>query len=252
LTILIQSSQNQQYKRWRRLVSAPDKPECPWIPVEGKVQIAELARKNQPELILYCSEFFSPGSELHLEARNCVELPKKLFSELSQVKTTQGVLAFFRKPAWNWSDITPYVVYLDQLQNPGNLGALLRTAAATGIFSIVTSPGTVSCFNNKVVRSSAGYLFDVPFLEGEDLSSLSKRSYRLFVALPTGGKACFAINFEPPLSLIIGSESRGADLAQTGPQAEPLSIPMLGPTDSLNAAVSGSILMYEVMKQKLL
>jgi TrmH family RNA methyltransferase len=251
LTTLIQSPKNQQYRRWRRFASAPERIDCPWIPVEGKAQLSELAQKHLPELLLYCPELCSPSSQLLEAAHHCVELPIKLFKSLSEVESTQGILAFFSKPIWNWADITPYVLYLDRLQDPGNLGTLLRTAAATGVFSIVTSPGTVSCFKNKVVRSSAGYLFDVPFLQEQELSTLMRRAYRIFVALPNAGQSLFKTVFEPPLALIIGSESKGVDLTQLGSQVESIHIPMAGSADSLNAAVSGSILMYESIKHKL-
>jgi TrmH family RNA methyltransferase len=220
--------------------------------VEGSTRIAELARSQALELLIFCPERISPSRELLEKARNTVELSDKLFSCLSTVESPQGILGFFTKPSWTWSDIKPCVLYLDRLQDPGNLGTLLRTAAATGIFSIITSPDTVSCFKNKVVRSSAGYLFNVSFLEGVSLASLVEREYRLFAAYPREGRLVFEVTFEPPLALIVGSESRGIDPSKIKDYAEPIHIPMAADTDSLNAAVCGSILMYEVFRSKLL
>lgn len=249
---MIQSSQNRHYKRWRRFAAAPENDDCPWIPVEGIAQVSELAERLSPELVIYCPELCLPPAALKEKAGQSIALPKRLFLALSDVKTSQGILAFFPKPDWHWQDITPSVLYLDRLQDPGNLGTLLRTAAATGLFSVITSPGTVSCFKKKVVRSSAGYLFEVPFLQGVELSSLAERSYRLFAAFPKGGRALAETKFEPPFALIIGSESKGVQLPKGGYLVEPVSIPMPGNTESLNAAVSGSIVMYEIIRRKYL
>ncbi len=220
--------------------------------MEGARQVVELARHQVLELLLVCSENFSSSRTLLQQAQKCVRLSEKLFSALSDLESPQGVMGFFSKPDWTWSDITSHVLYLDRLQDPGNLGTLLRTAAGTGLFSIITAPGTVSCFKNKVVRSSAGYLFSVPFLEHLPLSALPERNYRLFAAHPRKGRSLFEVSFEPPLALIVGSESQGADLSQIKAPVEFVHIPMAGTTDSLNAAVSGSILMYEVVRTQLL
>jgi len=219
--------------------------------VEGSKQISELANRRVLELLIFSPERISPTRSLLEKARRSVQVPDKLFRSLSEVESTQGILGFFSKPSWTWSDIKPYVLYLDRIQDPGNLGTLLRTAAATGIFSIVMSPGTVSCFKNKVVRSSAGYLFGVSFLQGLPVSSLFERNYRLFAARPREGRPVFEVPHDPPLALIMGSESKGVNLSQIETPVESIHIPMAKNTDSLNVAVAGSILMYEVLRSKL-
>ena len=176
-------------------------------------------------------------------------MPEKLFSGLSDVKSAQGVLGFFSKPEWRWSDLTSYILYLDRVQDPGNLGALLRTAAATGIFSVVTSPGTVSCFNSKVVRASTGYLFSVPCIQGLPIHALVERDYQLLVAHPRDGKSVYDVQVDPPVALVVGSEGSGVDDSSFGESVQRIHLPMDLETDSLNAAVSGSILMYEVLRR---
>ena len=164
----IESRKNPKYKQWREYVSHPEDNECPWILVEGWKAIEELASKHSPELLL-----FSDPQDLRLKqllecSLDNVQLSSKLLKGISALESPQGVMAFFEKPCWDWKDLTPWILYLDQLQDPGNLGTLLRTAEATNMFSLVTSPGTVSCFNSKVVRASTGALFKVPLLLGID------------------------------------------------------------------------------------
>ena len=220
--------------------------------MEGSRKIDELAKRQVLELLIFCPERITPSHALLKKARNSVQLPEKLFRSLSNVESPQGILGFFSKPSWRWSDVKSDLLYLDRLQDPGNLGTLLRTAAATGVFSIITSPGTVSCFKNKVVRSSAGYLFSVPFLEGVPIAALVERHYHLFAAYPREGRMLFEVPFESPLALIVGSESQGVDLSEFKDYVDPIHIPMAAGTDSLNAAISGSILMYEVLRRKIL
>jgi len=247
---VIRSPHNRQYKRWRRLIANPEKSAYPWIPVEGRTQVTELARNHVLELLLFRSGVLTPSHRLFRQALQAFPLSGELFATLTRVESTQGIIGFFAKPSWTWSDMTPYVLYLDRLQDPGNLGTLLRTAAATGLFSVITSPGTVSCFKDKVVRSSAGYLFHVPFLEAIPLPVLVERKYRLFVAHPRAGKSAFEVVFDSPLALVVGSESDGVDLSQIEVPAQFLHLPMHHTSDSLNAAVAGSVLMYEVIRNK--
>ncbi len=160
------------------------------------------------------------------------------------------MVAFFEKPAWKWEDLTPWVLYLDQLQDPGNLGTLLRTARATGMFSVATSPGSVACFNSKVIRASAGSLFAVPFLEGLELEELQDRGYALSAATLQDGQSLFEARFESPQAIIIGNEGSGPTASTLGLADDQFHIPMRGRSQSLNAAVAGSLIAYEIFRQK--
>ena len=246
----IQSPHNRHYKRWRKDVANPERAECPYIPIEGIRQIRELARSEPLDLLLYCPSRISLPSQVQDRARRIVALEEKLFERLTELESSPGVIGFFTKPSWSWSDIGPYILYLDRLQDPGNLGTLLRTAAATGEFSIVTSPNSVSCFNSKVIRASAGYLFSVPFLEEISLQEIVERKYQLLAGSPVGTTSLFEADFGEPLAIIVGNEGQGVELSCVQTSIPEVRIPMSEKVDSLNAAVSGSLLMYEVLRRK--
>jgi len=244
----IESRQNPKYKRWREYTSHPEDNECPWILVEGWKAIEEVASKYSPELLL-----FSDPQDLRLKqllecSLDNVQLSSKLLKGISTLESPQGVMAFFEKPCWNWKDLTPWILYLDQLQDPGNLGTLLRTAEATDMFSLVTSPGTVSCFNSKVVRASTGALFKVPLLQGIDPGELKERGYNLWEASPESGQSLFDVQFKSPLAILIGSEGKGLSSSSSAWASQQLHIPMKA-TESLNASVAGSLILYEVFRQ---
>lgn len=222
----------------------PAASDCPWIGVEGPRTIFDLtAFGKKPRLVVRSSE----AGPAETEAQETEVVSPSVFAGLSATRSPQGVLAFFEKPQWQPSDLTDCILYLDHLADPGNLGTLLRTAAATGIFSLVTSPGSVHRFNDKVVRASAGALFRVPFLEGRDLADVASNR-TIWAGVPWEGRDLFEAELQPPLVLLLGSEARGisADLDQ---QAVKVSIPMQKGWDSLNAAVAGSLLMYEVFRK---
>ncbi len=245
----IESRQNPQYKVWKKYIAHPEKEDCPWLPIEGWKQIKDLSAQRPIELLLFSAEAKSNIKGLLSRATQSFQLAPALFESLSTLDSSQNILAFFAKPAWNWDDLTSQVLYLNELQDPGNLGTLLRTARATGIFSVATSPHTVSCFNAKVVRASAASLFSVPFLEGIEAGDLKNRGYHLWATTPKGGNSLFEAHFESPLAIVIGNEGRGLSTAVLELADHHLYIPMQPQVESLNAAVAGSLVLYEVFRQ---
>lgn len=244
----IKSASNPSYKRWRKYLNCPEAEDCPWIAVEGRKQISELSEGRRIELLLIDEGTNPRNAGLTKRSREVIQLPRQILRALSKTRSPQGLLAFFSKPKWSWQELTPYVLFLNRLQDPGNLGVLMRTAAATGIFSIVTSVDTVSCFNDKVVRASAGYLFRIPFLEKIAAADLQRHGYEIWVAQPRTGDVLFDRRFKPPLALMLGNEGEGVDLAEIEQPWRPLRIPMSSGVDSLNVSVSGSLLMYEIYR----
>lgn len=245
----ISSASNPRYKRWRKFLNCPEADDCPWVAVEGRKQITELSRERGIELLLIDESAHLTVGVLTGRSKEVVRVSRKMFRGLSQTRSPQGMLAFLEKPKWSWKELTPYVLFLNRVQDPGNLGVLIRTAAATGIFSIVTSPDTVSCFNDKVLRASAGYLFKTPFLEKIDVADLQRHGYHVFVAHPRVGDTLFTYRFEPPLAFIVGNEGEGVDFREVDRSWHRLRIPMNLKVDSLNVSVSGSLLMYEVYRR---
>ena len=244
----IASASNPRYKQWRRYLNCPEAGDCPWIAVEGKKQISELSEERGIELLLIDEPDRLDDGAVASRSREVLQISRKMFRGLSRTRSPQGMLAFFDKPKWSWKELTPYVLFLNRVQDPGNLGVLMRTAAATGIFSIVTSVETVSCFNDKVVRASAGYLFKTPFLEKIDIADLQRHGYEVFVAHHKRGDTLFNRRFKPPLAFMVSNEGEGVDLTEVEQSWQLLRIPMSSRVDSLNVSVSGSLLMYEVYR----
>lgn len=243
----IDSPHNPTFKLWRNYLHSPEEISCPWIAVEGLKQIRELCR-SLPIRCLVCTE--EPADEsLVASSQEAFRVPNRLFKKLTAVRSDQGVLAFFDKPSWDWGDIPSYVLYLWELQDPGNVGTLLRTCLASGVCSVVSSPRSVSFFNNKVVRASSAALLRSSFLQGISLNELRTRGYRVTAAVASEGESLFKYSFRPPEAVVIGSEGPGLPESVTGSADSLVHIPMSSQIESLNASVVGSLIAYEIFRR---
>ncbi|MFZ0430247.1 MAG: RNA methyltransferase [Acidobacteriota bacterium] len=245
----IRSVQNPSFKQWRNWILDPSSRDCPCLPVEGDKQVRELLTGRRARLLVVSESRRNDWLPQRARSSETVVVPDRLAEKLSPVRHSQGIVAFFDKPEWTWSDLTNSVVYADGLQDPGNLGTIVRTAAATGLFSVVTAPDTVSCFNDKVVRATAGYLFTVPILQHHPLPDLLRRGYALVVADSGHGHDLFSFPFRPPLAVVVGRE--GGSRLEGHEGATRLRIPMAEGVDSLNAAVAAGLIMYEALRRQL-
>ncbi|MCR5215316.1 MAG: RNA methyltransferase [Lachnospiraceae bacterium] len=187
------------------------------------------------------------------------EVTDSIMESMSDTKTPQGILAVVAMPQYGLVDIlegrdNPLVIVLDDLQDPGNLGTILRTGEGAGISGVVMSKNTVDIYNPKVIRSTMGSLYRVPFVYVEDLvtalaqmHSLKFRSYAMHLQ---GEKYYDAMDFTGPTAILIGNEGNGLSDAVANAASEYVKIPMEGQVESLNAAVSAAIMMYEVSRQR--
>jgi len=185
-------------------------------------------------------------------------LPDPIFDPLAATESSQGVIALVRPPAWTIEQLFsahPLVVVLDGLQDPGNAGAILRAAEAFGSTGVLFLKGTVSPFNPKTVRASAGSLFRIPFVHGLNAAPacavLAQHQLDIYAAVPSqAGKTRTPadVDLRHKCALIIGNEARGVS-PELRAAARDLSIPT-GRVESLNAAVAAGILLYEVWRQR--
>ena len=178
-----------------------------------------------------------------------------LFQKLAATESSQGVITLARPPLWNLEDCLRapgVVIVLDGLQDPGNAGAIVRAAEAFSATGVLFTRGTVSPFNPKTLRASAGSLFRVPFIHNLDValarSALQQRKFAVYAAMASEAEPPAAVNLTPNCALVIGSEARGVS-EQMRAGAIGLSIPTVG-VESLNAAVAAGILLYEAQRQR--
>ncbi len=180
--------------------------------------------------------------------------------DLADTTTPQGVVALIAKPRYDLDLLlqgrgTPLVIVLDGIQDPGNLGTIIRTADACGLLGVITLEGTVDLFHPKVVRASAGALFHLPVFgdvaADHAVQFLAGAGFQIFVADPQGDYSLYECVFDRPTALFVGNESRGCTdfLHQVADRV--VFIPMPGQAESLNVGVAASLFIYEAVRQRL-
>lgn len=225
--------------------------------VEGPKMVSEIPEGFLKEL--YVSEEFEVNGQYADLLKNCrYELvSSRVFQEMSDTQTPQGILAAVRQPDNTLEDILKQepaqLLLLEDIQDPGNLGTMLRAGEGAGITGVVMSRGCVDIYNPKVIRSTMGSVYRVPFVYTDDFHGTIreiKKSCRVYAAHLKG--ECFYDegDYTGNTAMIIGNEAKGIQ-EETAALADTLiRIPMEGRVESLNAAVAASILMYEVYRQR--
>jgi len=225
--------------------------------VEG-VRLVEEAVKGgwRLETILFDESLSERGksqvSSLKSKGVEVEEISTDLMKSLSETETPQGILAilqFYELPIPNNSN---FVLIPDQIRDPGNLGTLLRSAAATGVQAVLLPPETTDAFAPKVLRAGMGAHFRVPIrvMEWEEIEQMSKSANLQMLLADMNGSSCWETDLRQPLALIVGGEAEGASQQARKLTTQKISIPMVGNIESLNAGVAGSVLMFEVVRQR--
>lgn len=185
----------------------------------------------------------------------CIYVTQKIFKYLSEVQTPQGILAVIEKTNANTQmDYTQdLIVALNDIQDPGNLGAILRTVDSIGLTQILVSKGTADAYNPKVVRSTMGAIFRVKIIECEDLKQtlkeIKKHKFKIMVSSLQTESTIYDVDYHKKV-VIIGNEANGVEREIQEFADEKIKIPMLGRTESLNASVATGIILYEYVRQK--
>src|SRR5579862_5337535 len=189
-------------------------------------------------------------------------LPDRLFDSTVPSETPQGVAALVRLKEFLLADVFERlqvgpIVVLAGLQDPGNLGTILRSAEAFGSAGVVLGEGTVSPFNSKVIRASAGSIFRLPVIIGKTAGGLEAisaklraQNVRLIATSSHKGTALDQANLTGPIAIFIGSEGSGLPRTLLGQVDELLAIPHTAQVESLNAGVAGSIMLFEAARQR--
>ena len=235
--------------------------------VEGIKMVREaILEKASIRQIIICDDCEKSDSipkELMYEIAkyDCTYVTSKIFKYISEVQTPQGVLAVIEKNNSvnnSETDINyneDIIVALDDIQDPGNLGTILRTVDSVGLTQILVSKGTADCYNPKVVRSSMGAIYRVKVIECNDLLEILKEVKRnkfkiLVTSLGDNSNNIYDMKYNKKV-LVIGNEANGVEERIMNLADEKIKIPMLGRTESLNAAVATGIVLYEYVRQKL-
>ena len=259
---VITSKDNEFVKHVKKLKEKKYRDQSQEFIIEGIKLVKEaIEEKANIKQIIICDNCENTGiipKDLMYEIAkyNCVYVTENILKTMSDVNAPQGIMAIIgrnnkEKDIDYSQDI---IVALDDIQDPGNLGTILRTVDSIGLNQILVSKGTADCYNPKVVRSTMGAIFRIRIIECEDLEQTlketQKNNFKLIVSSLQTNNSLYDIDFDKKV-IIIGNEANGVEPQIQEMADEKIKIPMLGKTESLNASVATGIILYEYVRQKI-
>ena len=254
---LISSRTNGRVKQLRAAFQGHARLSGGMVAIEGDHLLEEALRSGMVLKTVFVSERRGVP-EIVPRGVEVVRLTEEVFGSVVETQTPQGVAALLVPPVWVLEDVMGSVALIliaVGLQDPGNLGTLVRSAEAFGATGVLTTPGTVSAWNQKALRASVGSVFRVPVVAAaaSDIEGLKERGVRLIAAVgveDAGVIAAQEMDFTLGCAVMIGNEGSGLAAEWMEMCDARVTIPCPGPVESLNAAVAGSLLLYEASRQR--
>ena len=254
---MITSTSNSQIKNVINLIKkSKDRKAQGLFVVEGKRMFEETPKDRIESL--YVSESFEKENKSILKGYKYEPVSDEVFSHMSDTKTPQGVMALVKMKEHSVEDMlttaNPLIMVLENIQDPGNLGTIIRTAEGAGADGIIMTSGTVDIYNPKVIRSTMGAMYRMKYAYVDNLRDtvelLKDKGITTYAAHLDGAVDYVTCDYKTGTAFFIGNEGNGLTDEATALADRKIIIPMKGSLESLNAAVSSAILMYEVARQR--
>ncbi len=257
----IMSVQNARVKEWAQLLERRGRDKQAKYIIEGYHLIEEALRSGAPvETIMYSLEKGVPAgfADQVTPSVEWVGVSQAVLEKCSDTQTPQGVLAVVARPQLGMDELLArehdLVVVLDGVQDPGNLGTIIRSADAVGAKAVVLGRGTVDLYNPKTIRSTMGSMYHLPIVEADLLELLPRareRGVRLVTTSLQAQRSCYDTDLRQPTWLILGNEAKGVSPEVAAQSDVQVIIPMQGKAESLNVAMAATILLFEASRQRL-
>ena len=261
---VIQSNQNNTIKEIKALHLKKNRDAQSLYFVEGIRFVSDAIENKQDIVKVVISdklESLNGGKDLidrvTALCSECFLVSEKLFKEISDTQTPQGILAVLKKREFEFESVIEYgssVVILDGLQDPGNVGTIIRTADAAAVSAVILTKGCVDLYSPKVLRSTMGSIFHMPILEGISIKAtiglLKKSGYKVIASHLNGQNNYYEEDLTGKSAIIVGNEANGISYETVETADSLVKIPMPGRAESLNASVAASIMIYEIVRQK--
>jgi RNA methyltransferase, TrmH family len=258
---LVTSRANPRVKQLRAAFAGHARLSGGLVAIEGENLLREALGCGLPLKTIFLSDRVDPPTWLPRSVE-LLTLPQDVFASAVDTQHPQGIAALLVPPTWKIEDAfrpdaAPLIVIAAGLQDPGNLGTLIRSAEAFGATAVLTTPGTVSEWNQKALRASAGSVLRMPVIgiATDQLAALKLRGLRVFAAVaddPSNPNALSVADagMTQSCALMIGNEGAGLSADFLALADEHITIPTPGRVESLNAAIAGSLLLYEASRQR--
>ncbi|MDR1784837.1 MAG: RNA methyltransferase [Endomicrobium sp.] len=250
--MIIKSTRNKIFKYALKLQNKKVRSKSRLFLVEGKKQVKDIP-KNWNIRQIFISERYK---DIITDFKKTTIFSDYLFNKLSVTKSPQGIMALIEKKYYNTKDVIKNYgkfIILENIQDPGNLGTIIRSADAFGIKAVFVSKGSADLYSDKTLRATMGSIFHLPVIDNIEvkdiLDSMKNEKILTLAASPKGKKYLSEISLKTKSAFIIGNEARGIKNETENLTDISVKIYMSGKTKSLNAAIAASIIMYEISKK---
>lgn len=255
--VMIVSRQNERIREAKRLNQKKYRDQLAKFCLEGVRLVEEALLTPLVEHLFFTERLINSSRGVKLIERALgqnipiFECTDNVLSALTQTVNSQGVVAVVNKPTW--SQVTQGLVLVaDEIQDPGNMGTLLRTAVGAGVQGLFVVEGSVDLYNPKVLRSSMGAIFHLPHWSlprWQVLELLATSSSNVVVADLEDSQDFWQVRYPRNLAVVIGNEARGIHPDFRAKASLRVRIPLMGDVESLNAPVAAGVLLYEILRQ---
>ena len=262
--MIITSKDNDFIKHVKKLKEKKYRDEYNEFIIEGiKITQEAIEEKAKIKAVIICEDCKNqsaiPNELLYEVAKmNCIYVSEKVFMSISDVTNPQGIMAIIEKENEENLKIdfsNDKILILDNIQDPGNMGTIIRTCDSLNMKQIIVSKGSSDIYNPKVVRATMGAIFRIKIIESDDLvktiKELKKHKFKVYATDLKTKNTIYNVDYKKS-AVIIGNEANGVSQEVLDESSYRIKIPMLGKTESLNAGVATSIVLYEMFRNELI
>ncbi|MFS0636355.1 RNA methyltransferase [Mesobacillus foraminis] len=242
----IQSAANPMVKQWKKLLSRKERNKSKTFIIEGFHLVEEAIKSEADVETIIVSETIEMPQTFDYGAVPVVTVTEEIAGMLADTETTQGIFAICRQPAFDIKSGEAFLL-IDSVQDPGNLGTMIRTADAAGLDGVIIGMGSVDIYNPKVLRSAQGSHFHLPVIAGdlhEWVDNLNQQEIPVYGTALENASIFSEVPAGGPFALLVGNEGSGVDPGLLAKTSKNLYIPIYGKSESLNVAVAAGILLY--------
>ena len=242
---MIESSQNKIIKEIKSLSEKKYRDRTNTFIADGLRFVSEIPESMKVEKMIF-SDGFAAKNDIsrYMKRCECYVVSDRLFKEISETENPQGIMAVCQKINFD----------AEEMNDPGNLGTVIRTAYAAGADGIVLSKGSVDLYNPKVLRSTMGAVFKIPIIQNADLeyitSVMKSKNINVYAAHLKGNTYHYDLDLKGGCAFMLGNEARGLSDKAAKMCDRLVKIPMPGGAESLNASVAAAVLIYEAVRQR--
>ena len=259
---VITSENNSMIKHIKSLSIKKNREKSRQFVIEGLRMVDEALRHNVPlEYVLYSDHLLEiNGGEALLKQIpqnfQLFNIPDKLLGKLTDTENPQGILAVAKMPNASFDYLgegqNTFLLVLDRLQDPGNMGTIIRTAEAASVDAIILTKGSVDPYNSKTLRATMGAIFHLPVIQcdtnEEWLTFVKEKGIRILASGLEGSQDYSRLSYEGSIAIVIGNEANGVDETLLKEADAVVKIPILGKIESLNASIAAGILIYKAVE----